>query len=76
MCVVYRMKSASPVGLAMLPGSMALCATKGDENSHSPITNRLPDAIRPHMRFGQWLPSLMSGIVPQGREIRQPQEAG
>jgi hypothetical protein len=28
---------------------MALRATKGNENLHRPITNRPPDAIRPHM---------------------------
>jgi len=30
---------------------MALRGTDGDENSQRPISNRPPDAIRPHMRF-------------------------
>jgi hypothetical protein len=32
---------------------MALRATDADENPQGPITNRPPDAIRPHKRFNR-----------------------
>jgi hypothetical protein len=35
------------------PASMSLRATKEDENPQRPITNRPPDAVRPHMRPSQ-----------------------
>jgi len=49
-----RSKLGQATCRALLPVGMAHRATKGDENSHRPIINRPPDAIRPHLRSGQY----------------------
>jgi hypothetical protein len=46
---------------------MAIRATKRDENSHRPITNRLPDAIRPHMQSRQYEAFDRAGGLLAGR---------
>jgi hypothetical protein len=49
---------------------MGLQLMKGDENSHRPITNRPPDAIRPHMRLSSQDEALDSAAAFQAARKR------
>jgi hypothetical protein len=62
------------VAHGLLPVRMDLQTMKGDENSHRPITklitNRPPDAIRPHLRFSQVFDRATPILIPAFRDAR------